>query len=706
MSRRNLLQDSDFYGSDSKQDYDDDYDGSGNGSGGSGSGSAGGSLGGSLGEPPAHQPSSAARAGQENNDNAFPPSGGETVAQSSSTVSGAATGTTNGASVAKRVESHWTPEKEQLLKDWAQQSLGYAWMHERSAKSYNTWHTLLSAPAVILSSGVGVSVLGVDNVTSTSRLVQATVSLLTGAIISLQAFLKYEKAGEQHMQMYRQFVSFHSDIITELALPRIERHASVQYINDLKKKWKEMIRIAPNIPSSIIDDFSDKMKKFQNISKPFLTFPGEEVFEIKIDNGTQAAPAASVNVEGVSKTTGVPNVAESVSNAASAASTFAAAGSLLSNILPPPPTVMRQRSSSVTLGDMEDVEMGRQGRRVMRQVLAPVVVPSVETRVESPPSDQMNQLIRQSIEASKRAVMAEKRRRSAQSSIENSGKRGRQTPVEYSSQDAHLQGIGSAAFQARRDALLKKRQLMQNKMETLRLGSLEMAIADGNMGARRIEDAGGNSGSSNESGNVEYRADEIVRNVLEKPDSTGTLAHQQRYVKRSSSSTRSRDTVQEESKSTDSTQCTEEGMAEVIPDGVLSLSNTEYRRARPPVVPRVAPFVSKGIATGDSSTTSLSLGAVGGSPGLNHASPRMVRSSIIQTLVEGENSSDVSNIVSMLSIPATQRRQTRETRSSANTFVGTPAISTSPGATTTVASVEVDALSDNPKEDKVIVLED
>lgn len=182
----------------------------------------------------------------------------------------------------------WTFGKERLLKSWAQQSLGYAWMHERSSKSYSKWNTCLSIPAVILTSGVGVSVLGSNDTSITSKLVQATVSLITGGIISLQAYLKYEKQAEKHEQMYRNFVAFHSDIVTELALPRTERHSSILYINDLKKKWKELINRAPTIPSSIIDEYARIVKKMSDVSRPFLANPTENAYIINIEDLSNA----------------------------------------------------------------------------------------------------------------------------------------------------------------------------------------------------------------------------------------------------------------------------------------------------------------------------------------------------------------------------------------------------------------------------------
>lgn len=352
----------------------------------------------------------------------------------------------------KRVDPGWTPEKEQLLKDWAQQSLGYAWMHERSAKSYNRWHTFLSIPAVLLSGGVGVSVLGVDNATTTSRLVQATVSLLTGGIISLQAFLKYEKAAEQHMQMYRQFVSFHSDIITEMALPRMERHASVQYINDLKKKWKEMIRAAPNIPTAIIEDFSSRMKTFSSVSKPFIAFPGEEVFEIKIDsNGSSTRNESTASDTKNNKTSSsdnsnnnnngtdpVTDIAASVSAAAKSldqGSLFST--DLLKSFVPPEPALLGRANSSV---------------RNVREAQEPSV-------------DELNRFVRSS--SVRKLQNIESQANGAVS----------QRVQEYLPLDSDSRSKSREEFQHRRAAIMKKHEEVRSRLSALNLTTTTGNIA-------------------------------------------------------------------------------------------------------------------------------------------------------------------------------------------------------------------------------------
>lgn len=657
MSRRNLLRrDSGFFGSDSKADYEgsDDFDAVGNRSV-NGMGGSGGSqsFGGSLGEPLA------------------PPMSGGSGAAENSTQQASGKSSTNGGSSTKRIEPLWTPEKEQLLKDWAQQSLGYAWMHERAAKNYNSWHTLLSVPAVVLSGGVGVSVLGVDNATSTSKLVQATVSLFTGGLISLQAFLKYEKTAEQHMQMYRQFVSFHSDIITELALPRVERHMSVQYINDLKKKWKEMIRIAPTIPSSIIDDFSNKMKQFSNISKPFLTFPGEEVFEIKIDSGLRIDVAVSNALNGGESgqenesedppnplsTTAPKDVAQSILSAA------ASVGAFGSSPLQPT-TGMTKNQSNSTIGEPLDIEQG-QPRRVARKVLAPlIVVPSAPPNavVESPSADQMNQIIRQSIEASKRAVMAEKRRRSAQAmtganqariTVSGAEKRLRKSSTEYSPNEAMLYGAGSAEFKARRDALLRKRQLMQGKIDTLHLTNLEQLTTTQNTNSAlpRNDYEGGVSGSSNDSN--EYKVNEIVRNVLEKP---GRIEDQSVRTngKQLKNTSRSREAALEETQLSESTQ----SFDEIAVETMLGANAREEIRVSPRGVlsrPRVLTRPPEELAA-----------PVGETSASSTASPRSAASHSTILAQIGDVGNDSENFASrsILSVPAPQRRQTRETRDS------------------------------------------
>jgi hypothetical protein len=193
----------------------------------------------------------------------------------------------------------WTRDEEILLQEWSEEILGYAWLHERSSKYYQNQYMWLNIPAIALSTATGILIFS-DLRTENIKIINGTLSWLSGALVSLQSYFKFEKKAEQHFQMYKNHTTHYHYIQSQLILPRENRLNPAELIMKVKKGMDENINSSPEIPEKVSTEFY-KENKHMNYSKPFLVGKLSNFLKNKrgfirrltTDNITQSNPLSS-----------------------------------------------------------------------------------------------------------------------------------------------------------------------------------------------------------------------------------------------------------------------------------------------------------------------------------------------------------------------------------------------------------------------------
>ena len=97
----------------------------------------------------------------------------------------------------------WTSYLEDLISNWADNSLSYSWLNLRSETKFRRLNYMFTIPIVILSTiigtiNVGMSSLFPPNLIHYGQIGTGSIGIFTGILGTLQNFFKYAQLSEAH----------------------------------------------------------------------------------------------------------------------------------------------------------------------------------------------------------------------------------------------------------------------------------------------------------------------------------------------------------------------------------------------------------------------------------------------------------------------------------------------------------------------------
>ena len=165
----------------------------------------------------------------------------------------------------------WCNEHENLLKEWAEKSRFYAWMHRTTSADYGKLHNMLTIPMIIISiidGSANFTMVGNSNKSilynTIFPITIGTMSLLTGVLSALTKYLKTAELAEKHELFYRQFNSFVRNISLELSLPSSERKSPSEVLNMHRYEFDRLLNEAPRIPEHVVAEFNKRFPYKRN----------------------------------------------------------------------------------------------------------------------------------------------------------------------------------------------------------------------------------------------------------------------------------------------------------------------------------------------------------------------------------------------------------------------------------------------------------
>lgn len=171
-------------------------------------------------------------------------------------------------------DTTWNDTLERLAKSLGEQSAGYKWMHERSARYYLNVDRWLGIVLIMITGLTGTNIfisLTYNNSPITISQIIEGIILYIATVIGVikQQLNSYENADER-TSIATKYGYIYLDIKQNLALSKNNRPDAIQYIQKMNEKYNELIEYAPNIKQWIIDDFIEKYGK-DPISMPDIT---------------------------------------------------------------------------------------------------------------------------------------------------------------------------------------------------------------------------------------------------------------------------------------------------------------------------------------------------------------------------------------------------------------------------------------------------
>ncbi len=171
----------------------------------------------------------------------------------------------------------WHPQQEKILKEWAEISSSYRYLHDRAFAKFTSQNMWCSLPVILLSTITGTANFAQASMPPEARqyapLVIGAANLIAGMITTVAQFLRVSELMEGHRVASIAFGRFSRNIAVELSLPTQERSESgTIFLNECRVEINKLLEQSPMVPIDIVKQFAKKFshkikcKKRVNVS--------------------------------------------------------------------------------------------------------------------------------------------------------------------------------------------------------------------------------------------------------------------------------------------------------------------------------------------------------------------------------------------------------------------------------------------------------
>jgi len=170
----------------------------------------------------------------------------------------------------------WSDEIEELLSEWGEISMCYAYLHNYSTRKYKKKYQHLQIPIIVLSTLTGVGNFAVDSYVPKDyqhgfTAVIGGFNIFCGILGTLGSFLKYAETFEGHRISALAWSKLGRAIEIELSLHDKKRKPCRDFLKVCRAEYDNLLESSPNIDLDIINMFNNKFKdKYPNVRKPII----------------------------------------------------------------------------------------------------------------------------------------------------------------------------------------------------------------------------------------------------------------------------------------------------------------------------------------------------------------------------------------------------------------------------------------------------
>jgi hypothetical protein len=170
----------------------------------------------------------------------------------------------------------WSDEIEELLSEWGEISMCYAYLHNYSTRKYKKKYQHLQIPIIVLSTLTGVGNFAVDSYIPTEYQHGFTAcvggfNIFCGILGTLGSFLKYAETFEGHRISALAWSKLGRSIEIELSLHEKKRKPCRDFLKVCRAEYDNLLESSPNIDLDIINMFNKKFKDdYPNVRKPII----------------------------------------------------------------------------------------------------------------------------------------------------------------------------------------------------------------------------------------------------------------------------------------------------------------------------------------------------------------------------------------------------------------------------------------------------
>ena len=164
----------------------------------------------------------------------------------------------------------WSDEIEELLSEWGEVSMCYAYLHNYSTRKYKKKYQHLQIPIIVLSTLTGVGNFAVDSYIPEDyqhgfTAVVGGLNIFCGILGTLSNFLKLSETMESHRIQGISWSKLGRQIQIELALDRKRRQNAHDFLKISRAEYDRLIESSPSIDDDIIRSFKSTFKNYKEL---------------------------------------------------------------------------------------------------------------------------------------------------------------------------------------------------------------------------------------------------------------------------------------------------------------------------------------------------------------------------------------------------------------------------------------------------------
>jgi len=203
----------------------------------------------------------------------------------------------SGASTQLGERISWTIALEEYFAQTGEKANGLAIMHKKAESIFNRRKVYIDLPVIVGSGAVAFLNAGSSSLFSDHQLAATALgvgSLVIGVLNTIGTYFAWAKRAEGHRMSAIHYAKLYRFINVELRLPRDERMQPGDFLKYVKDQYDRLAELSPLIPGSVTAAFAQKMKDYNDISKPEET-NGLNKIEVFVDSANELGHSAPLS---------------------------------------------------------------------------------------------------------------------------------------------------------------------------------------------------------------------------------------------------------------------------------------------------------------------------------------------------------------------------------------------------------------------------
>jgi hypothetical protein len=197
----------------------------------------------------------------------------------------------------------WSDEIEELLSEWGEVAMCYAYLHNFGQRKYKKKYHHLQIPIIILSTLTGTANFATDSYVPTDfkqgfSAGVGSLNIFCGILGTLLSFLRYSEIYEGHRIAALAWSKLSRNIEIELSLQDKKRKPCRDFLKICRSEYDNLLESSPNIDLDIINDFNKKFNdKYPDVRKPVICNGLKSIEPYKLDKDIpKKKESVSINI--------------------------------------------------------------------------------------------------------------------------------------------------------------------------------------------------------------------------------------------------------------------------------------------------------------------------------------------------------------------------------------------------------------------------